>query len=94
MAEDTMITESDLVFDPFQGIEQPHIDRFEIDKKLGLLSLKTIVAEFEATIIHRALQKYSGNVSAVATQLKIGKTALYDKMRQHGLSAKHIKKSG
>ncbi len=94
MAEDKMITESDLVFEPVQRIEQPQIDSFDIDNKLGLLPLKTIVAEFEATILHRALQKYKGNVTAVASQLKIGKTALYDKMRQHCLSAKHVKKNG
>jgi transcriptional regulator with PAS, ATPase and Fis domain len=94
MAEDKMITESDLVLDPVQRIEQSRDDSFDIDNKLGLLPLKAIVAEFEAAVLHRALHKYSGNVSAVAIQLKIGKTALYDKMKQYGLSAKNIKKSG
>jgi DNA-binding NtrC family response regulator len=49
------------------------------------------VAEFEASIIHRALDKFKGNVSTAAEQLKLGKTALYDKMKQHNISAKHIK---
>ena len=73
------------------GLCDAQVDSFDIDDKLGLLPLKAIVAEFEAAILHRALLKYNGNVTAVATQLKIGKTALYDKMKQHGLSAKHIK---
>jgi len=51
------------------------------------------VADFEAAIINRALNKYSGNVSTAANQLKLGKTALYDKMKQHGISAKHIKQN-
>ena len=94
MAKGKMITESDLFFDQDPRIEQQQTDSFNIDKQLGLLPLKAIVAEFEAAILNRALQKYNGNVSTAAAQLKIGKTALYDKMKQHGLSAKHIKKNG
>lgn len=94
MAKGKMIAETDLFFDQESQGEQQQSDRFDTDKKLGLLPLKAIVAEFEAAILHRALQKYVGNVSEVATQLKIGKTALYDKMRQYGLSAKQIKKGG
>ena len=66
---------------------------FNIDQKLGSHALKNLVAEVEATIIQRALHKYAGNVATAADQLKIGKTALYDKMKQYGLSAKSIKQS-
>ena len=92
MAKGKMITESDLLFDQDPQMGQPQTDSYNIDEKLGLLPLKTIVAEFEAAIINRALHKYSGNVSTAANQLKVGKTALYDKMKQHCISAKHIKK--
>ena len=93
LAKGKTITENDLLFDPPPREEQQQNDCSNIDEKLGVLPLKAIVAEFEAAILHRALKKYSGNVSIAATQLRIGKTALYDKMKQHGLSSKHIQKS-
>ncbi len=93
MAKGKMITDTDLLFDQDPRIEQQQDDSYNIDEKLGTQPLKTIVAEFEAAIINRALHKYSGNVSTAANQLKVGKTALYDKMKQHNISAKHIKKS-
>lgn len=93
LAKGRMITESDLMFEAPHGESQLN-DCRDIDEQLGKLPLKAIVAEFEAAIVNRALKKYSGNVSATATQLRIGKTALYDKMKQHGISARQIKKSG
>jgi transcriptional regulator with PAS, ATPase and Fis domain len=93
MAKGKMITDNDLLFDQDPRIEQQQDDSYNIDDKLGILPLKKIVAEFEAAIINRAMHKYSGNVSTAANQLKIGKTALYDKMKQHSISAKHIKKN-
>ncbi len=91
MAKGKMITEADLLFDQDPRIEQQGIAGFDIEEKIGTLPLKSIVAEFEASIIHRALDKFKGNVSTAADQLKLGKTALYDKMKQHNISAKHIK---
>jgi transcriptional regulator with PAS, ATPase and Fis domain len=91
MAKGKMITESDLLFDQDPRSAQQNSDGFNINEKLGVLPLKSIVAEFEASIINQALHKYNGNVSTAATQLKVGKTALYDKLKQHGISAKHIK---
>lgn len=94
MAKGKMITEEDLMFDQDPQIEQQRTDHFNIDEKLGQMPLKAIMAEVEAAILNRALQNYGGNVSTAANQLKLGKTALYDKMKQHGISAKQIKKSG
>jgi PAS domain S-box-containing protein len=91
MAKGKMITEGDLLFDQDPRIEQKQNDTYEIDDKLGMVPLKSIVADFEAIIIRRALDKFSGNVATAANQLNIGKTALYDKMKQHGISAKRIK---
>ena len=93
MAKGKMITENDLIFDQDPSMEQQQADSFNLGEKLGSLTLKAIVAEFEASIIQRALQKFNGNVSTAADQLKIGKTALYDKMKQHGISAKNIKQT-
>jgi len=92
MAKGKMITEGDLLFDQDPRIEQQRGDTFEIDEKLGVVPLKGIVGEFEATIIRRALDKYSGNVATAAGNLNVGKTALYDKMKQYGISAKRVKK--
>ncbi|MGD9947332.1 MAG: sigma-54 interaction domain-containing protein [Desulfobulbus sp.] len=91
MAKGKMITEGDLLFDQDPRIEQQRGDTFDIDEKLGLAPLKSIVGDFEATIIRRALDKYSGNVATAASHLSVGKTALYDKMKQHGISAKRMK---
>jgi len=93
MAKGKMISENELIFDQDPSMTPRPTDTFNIDDKLGALTLKSIVADFEATIIQRALHKYSGNVSTAADQLKIGKTALYDKMKQHGISAKSIKQT-
>lgn len=94
MAKGKMITENDLIFDhdPHMGSQQ-QADSPNIDLKIGTQPLKAIVGEFESSIIQRALQKYSGNVATAADQLKLGKTALYDKMKQYSISAKHIKKT-
>jgi transcriptional regulator with PAS, ATPase and Fis domain len=93
MSKGKMITESDLIFDQDPRMEQQQIGGFNVDEKLGAMPLKSIVAEFEAAIIDRALNKYSGNVSIAADQLRLGKTALYDKMKQFGISAKTIKQT-
>jgi transcriptional regulator with PAS, ATPase and Fis domain len=93
MAKGKMITDNDLIFDQDPTMAPQQADSFNIDEKLGAHTLKSIVADFEATIIQRALHKYNGNVSTAADRLKIGKTALYDKMKQHGISAKSIKRT-
>ncbi|MCL2341034.1 MAG: sigma 54-interacting transcriptional regulator [Proteobacteria bacterium] len=93
MAKGKMITESDLIFDQDPNLSAQQSDSFNIDDRLGAHTLKSILADFEAAIIQRALHKYSGNVSTAANHLKIGKTALYDKIKQHGISAKTIKHS-
>ncbi|MCL2458703.1 MAG: sigma 54-interacting transcriptional regulator [Desulfobulbus sp.] len=93
MAKGKMIIETDLIFDQDPSTPSQRADSFDVDEKLGAHALKSIVADFEAAIIQRALHKYHGNVSTAANQLKIGKTALYDKIKQHGISAKSIKQS-
>lgn len=94
MAKGKMITDNDLIFDQDpRGEREEPIEGFDLKGKLGQLPLKEMVAEFEAAVINQALRKYEGNVATAAAQLKIGKTALYDKMKQHSISAKHLKHS-
>jgi Nif-specific regulatory protein len=94
MAKDKMITDQDLLFDRRAGgqtSEKPLVS--DLQFKIGVQPLKTILAEFEAEAIRQALLKHKGNVALAADDLKVGKTALYDKMKRHGISAKEIKKS-
>ncbi len=93
MARGKMITEQDLLFDQNPGNAQNQIQGINIDEKLGAIPLKGIIAEFEKEIITQALRKYEGNVVEAAENLKIGKTALYDKMKRYKISAKAIKHS-
>ncbi|MCF6187991.1 MAG: sigma 54-interacting transcriptional regulator, partial [Desulfobulbaceae bacterium] len=92
MAKDKMITETDLFFDRNMDQDQIANPMANLQAKIGLLPMKGILAEFEAEIIRQALLKYKGNVSKAASDLKIGKTALYDKMKRHHISAKEIKR--
>ena len=92
MAKEKMITEADLFFDQNMDQDQVPNPMANLQAKIGLLPLKGILAEFETEIIRQALLKYKGNVSKAASDLKIGKTALYDKMKRHNISAKEIKR--
>ncbi len=93
MARDKMITDQDLFFDRRSGQGGgPASPVPDLQSKIGVQSLKTILAEYEAEAIRQALVKHKGNVSLAAQDLEVGKTALYDKMKRHGISAKEIKK--
>ncbi len=46
----------------------------------------------ETAVITETLHRCEGNVGSAATQLHIGKTALYDKMKQRGISPKVLRK--
>ncbi len=94
MAKGKMITEQELLFDqtvtksPVKENKQDN----EVKKKLGLLPLKTILADFEREVVEQSLRKWKGNVSKAASELRLGKTALYEKMKRNNISAKNIKK--
>ena len=92
MARDKMITDRDLFFDQNIAKQQKNIPVTDLQSKIGSLPLKEILAEFEAEVIRQALQQHRGQVSRAAAGLKVGKTALYDKMKRHNISAKEIKR--
>ena len=54
--------------------------------------LKRLLGDIEGVIIKNTLERQKGNVQGAAKILKIGKTALYEKMKRHGLLKKQIKK--
>ncbi len=92
MTKGNMITEKDLLFDQSISVSPDLKGPGSFGSKLGRLPLKNILGEIESDILNQALEKYEGNVAVVADELKIGKTALYDKMKRYNLSAKSIKK--
>lgn len=93
MAKGRMITEKDLMFDKNLANGGGNGNGIDVDGKLGVDPLKSILAEFESEVIVQAIKKYSGNVAEAASKLNVGKTALYDKMKRYNISAKQIKKS-
>lgn len=60
--------------------------------QVGLKPLKGIISDFEKDIIIQALKNNEMNVVVTANQLKLGKTALYSKMKLYGLTPKDMKK--
>jgi transcriptional regulator with PAS, ATPase and Fis domain len=92
MAKGNMITEDELMFDRSPDQDLGDNVPAAVKSKIGTLPLKEMIAEYEAEVLHQALSVHGGNVTKVAADLKIGKTALYDKMKRYGISAKQIKK--
>ena len=91
MAKNSMITEQDMVFDanPISNNVNNYLNT--VYDRIGQDSLKEILAEFEHDIILNCLKKNEGNVQQAASDLKVGKTGLYDKMKRYKLSAKFLK---
>ncbi len=92
MAKNNVITESELVFD--DSPSKAGVDNYfgDIVNNLSTSSLKDVVAKIEGDVIRYVLKETNGNVLRTAGQLEVGKTALYDKMKRYGISAKNVKK--
>ena len=91
MAKNNMITEKDLVFDTSPTSNSNEGYQAKLFDKLAKKSLKDLLAEVEGDIITESLIRNKGNVQQTADILKIGKTALYDKMKRYKISAKGLK---
>ncbi len=87
MAKTNIITDQELMFDlqPDMDQEESYVSFLQ---KLDGLPLKSMVAELERDIIVHNLSKNHGNVAKTSKSLELGKTALYDKMKRYGISAK------
>ncbi len=94
MAKGNMITEENLLFDQDPRSRVKEKKHFNFESKIGNVSLKNILAEFESDVIDQALRKSSGSVVQASRDLQVGKTALYDKMKRYDISAKSIKRNG
>lgn len=55
------------------------------------IPLKTLFAEFEKNIILAALRLTNGNQKDAAAMLFLKPTALFEKMRKHGINSKQVK---
>ncbi len=87
MAKTNIITDQELMFDIQPGMDEAE-SYVSFLQKLDGMPLKSMVAEMERDIIIHNLSKSNGNVSKTSKSLTIGKTALYDKMKRYGISAK------
>ncbi|MCB2184736.1 MAG: sigma 54-interacting transcriptional regulator [Desulfobulbaceae bacterium] len=92
MAKNSIITEQDLVFDAATS-KAGVVDYLnQACSQFGERSLKDLTSDFERDVIFNCLQKNSGNVQQAASELQVGKTGLYDKMKRYGINAKMVKK--
>ena len=87
MAKSNIITEQEIFFDtvPNNGNAD---NRISLSSDYDGAPLKTVLAEVEKEIICNSLRKHHGNVADSAKELKVGKTAFYDKLKRFGISTK------
>ncbi len=92
MAKNNIVTEQELFFDvnPTENVKGDYFK--EMGNKVAESSLKEVMADFERDMIKSFLENNNGNVQKTSQQLHVGKTALYDKMKRYGISAKMVKK--
>lgn len=92
MAKSNAITESEIIFDSMHPSGQPmNLPTLSYLDRLAGRSMKNMLAELEREIISNSLEKNKGNVAQAADELKVGKTAFYDKLKRYGISAKGLK---
>jgi transcriptional regulator with PAS, ATPase and Fis domain len=90
MSKNNLITEQEIFFDVPPGAQQQE-NPASIAKKFSNAPLKNILAEVEREIIIATLRKFHGNVGKAATELKVGKTAFYDKLKRFGITSKEYR---
>ncbi len=92
MAKNSVITERDIYIGE-TGTVSPSCDYLDqVCVLFGQKSLKEMTADFEKEVIIKCLRKNEANALEAASELKIGKTALYAKIKRYGLSPKMLKK--
>lgn len=90
MARDSIITDKDLFIGTKQTVAQNDYIS-QVCDKFGRKSLKDLTADFEKEVILQCLKKNEANVLEAANELKVGKTALYSKMKRYRLNPKNSK---
>jgi transcriptional regulator with PAS, ATPase and Fis domain len=90
MAKDSIITDKDLFIGTKNTVPQNDYLR-QVCDQFGRKSLKDLTADFEKEVILQCLKKNEANVLEAANELKVGKTALYSKMKRYRLNPKNSK---
>lgn len=87
LAKTNMITEEDLIFDidPSAVVQDTYFA--QLIGKLASLPLKELLSEVEADLIRHTVQAH-GNIQDVAQHLRVGKTALYEKIKRYDITTK------
>lgn len=84
LAKNNIITENELDFE-MKKLESDQGEYRFIDDSMFSRPLKETVADYEKEIISGALKKWNGKAKVAAEKLKVGKTALYEKMKRYGI---------
>lgn len=92
MTKKNIITEHEIFFDSPPGGEPYNLHMATAKQLTGSnIALKNILAEVEREILNDSLKKYHGNVAKAASELNLGKTAFYDKLKRYGLTSKEYR---
>ncbi len=91
MSKGKMITEGDLLFDQ-DPRRTTRPQRLRPERPVGQPAPQGDSHRGGDRGDHRDPAPLRGNVGTAATQLHIGKTTLYDKMKQRGISPKVLRK--
>ena len=92
MAKGNIVTENELIFDtPAESVQPTGSSPTSYLKRLEGMPLKGMIAELEREIILHSLEKHRGNVALTASNLQLGKTAFYDKMKRYDIVPKELK---
>ncbi len=89
MAKSNIITEEEIIFDAPPGGHQDGPNS-SLPKQFNNGPLKNILNTIEKEIIVETLKKHNGNVAKASKQLKVGKTAFYDKLKRFDISPKEL----
>ena len=93
MAKGNIITENELLFDTQVDTGETANPQTSYLQRLEGMPLKGMIAELEREIILHCLEKYKGNVALTASDLQLGKTAFYDKMKRYDITPKELKQN-
>ncbi len=86
MAKSNIITENEILFDT-SSVPQENTQA-SMARQFSGTPLKSILQEVEHEVIIATLERNHGNVAKAAKELKVGKTAFYDKLKRFDISPK------
>lgn len=91
LAKNRMITEKELDFET-QILPSRDQVFVTIDETMFNQPLKETIAILEKKVLEGAMKRWSGRVQQISSTLKVGKTALYSKLKRYGILNKSDQK--